>query len=107
MDGEKPLEAASKAAAQELTRQLYADIKSWLPSLLRWVQRQQRRATTETYPSPAVVLEALKQGLLRDGNVVTIDCKPAHFVPFLRNHFLSPIIGNHTGLRLALPRPSP
>lgn len=104
---EKPLEAAATAAAQELTRQLYGDVKSWLPTLWRWLKRQHRRATTETYLSPAAALEALKRGVLRDGDLVTVECKPALFGPFLRDHFLSPIIGNHTSLRLGPPIVAP
>jgi hypothetical protein len=103
MENEKPLEAASRAAAQELTRQLYADVKSWLPSLWRWLKRQHHGATMETYSSPATVLEALRRGLLSDGDFVTIECKPAPFGPFLRSHFLSVVIGNHTRMRLGPP----
>lgn len=106
-EGEKPIEAAAAAAAQELTRQIYTDVKSWLPTMWRWLRRKYPRATTDPYPAPAAVLDALKSGLLRDGDRVTIECKPAHFGPFLRDHFLSPLIGNHTTLRLGPPLRSP
>ncbi len=104
---EKPLEAAAAAAAKELTRQLYGDIRSWLPTLWRYIKHQHRKATSDIYPSPAAALDALRRGLLREGDLVTIECKPAHFGPFLRDHFLSPIIGNHTSLRLGPPLVAP
>ena len=99
-ESENPIDAAVAASAQELTRQMYADVKSWLPTMWRCLKRVYRKATVQAYPSPAALLDALKSGLLHDGDMVTIECKPAHFGPFLRYHFLSPIIGDHTTLRL-------
>lgn len=99
-DDEKPLEAAASAAAQELTRQLYADVKTWLTSVGRWAKKQLGKTATHTYESPGALLDALRKNLVKDGDRVTLECKPALFGPFLRDHFLSPIIGNHTSLRL-------
>ena len=45
----------------------------------------------------------LKGNKIRDGERVRLKCKPSPFGPYLRNHFLSPIIGNHTNLRLGPP----
>jgi hypothetical protein len=104
---EKPLEAAASAAAKELTRQLYADVKSWLTGAGRWIKKKYGKVLTEVYSSPSELLDALKNNLVKDGDRVTLECKPALYGPFLRDHFLSPIIGNHTGMRLGPPLQHP
>lgn len=107
MNEEKPLEAAASAAAQELTRQLHADIKTWLATAAGWVKKKYGNVSRETYKSPAELLHALKSNLVNDGDRITLECKPALYGPFLRDHFLSPIIGNHTGMRLGPPLQHP
>jgi hypothetical protein len=77
------------AAVQALTDDLYRDFKMWLASLYPWLKRQHRRVTADTYSSPAALLDAVKRGLAQDGDLVTLECKPSPFGPFLRDHFLS------------------
>lgn len=89
MNEEKPLEAAASAAAQELTRQLHADIKTWLATAAGWVKKKYGNVSRETYKSPAELLHALKSNLVNDGDRITLECKPALYGPFLRDHFLS------------------
>jgi hypothetical protein len=107
MPDEKPLEEAAKAASEELVRQIYPDAKAWLTSIGRWIKKTHRNITTEIFQSPGTLLDALNKNLIKDGDRVTIECKPSLFGPFLRSHFLSPIIGNHTGLRLGPPLQAP
>lgn len=107
MPDEKPLEEAAKAASKELVRQIYPDAKAWLTSIGKWLKKSYAKITTETFKSPEALLYALSNNLVKDGDRVTIECKPSLFGPFLRNHFLSPMIGNHTSLRLGPPLQAP
>lgn len=107
MDEEKPLEAAAAAAGKELTRQLHADVKAWLSAAAKWVSKKYGKIAKQTYTSPSELLQALKTNLIKDGDRVTLECKPALYGPFLRDHFLSPIIGNHTRMRLGPPLQHP
>lgn len=86
-----------------LSKQLYPDLKSWIVSLGRKLKNPVRRAQAEIFHTPDSLLESLKSGEVRDGDLVTLECKPAHFGPFLRDHFLSPVIGNKTDQRLGPP----
>jgi hypothetical protein len=103
MNEEKPLEEAAKEFAKELARQLYPDAKAWVVSAVRWAKKLYKKTTIELYRSPAALLDALKTNRLQDGDRVTLECKPALFGPFLRRHFLSPLVGHHTKLRLGPP----
>lgn len=103
MPDEKPLEAAASAAAQELTRQLYSDSSSWLVSAAAWVKKKYGKIQTKVYSNPSELLDAIQNNLVHDGDRVTIECKPSLFGPYLRDHFLTPLIGNHTGMRLGPP----
>ena len=93
----------NKEVGQFLANQLYPDLKSWIVSLGRKLRNPIARARAETFESPKTLLGALKTGQVRDGDLITLECKPAQFGPFLRNHFLSPFVGRRTDMRLGPP----
>lgn len=103
MTEEKPFEAAAEAAAQELVKQLWSDAKLWVPSIARSLKATYQRATRERFDSLPALTAAVRENKVQDGELVTVNCKPSPFGPYLRSHFLSPFIGPHTGLRLGPP----
>lgn len=103
LNDEKPLEAAAEGAARELVQQLWSDAKACLPFLARKLTEMHRRATTSQFDSLPELRAALLGNQVENGALVKVACKPSPFGPYLRSHFLSPIIGRHTSLRLGPP----
>ncbi len=102
MEGDLETTAAAEFG-KELARLLHDDFKPWLVSLGRWIRKKYRKATTPTYRSLDALLDALSHNLVKDGQRVTVECKPALVGRFLRHHFLSPMIGNNASSRLGPP----
>jgi hypothetical protein len=86
-----------------LAEQLYPDLKNWIPSLFRRMKAPLQKLRAPTYRSPSDLLNALKAHQVQADSWVTLECRPSMFGPFLRNHFITPIIGHHTGMRLGPP----
>lgn len=82
---------------------LYADLKAWMVSVAAGVNRVYDAAVRRNFASPAELLHALGAGDLKDGQAVRVDCKVAPVGPFLSTHFLMPIVGSHTSMRLGPP----
>ncbi len=100
MDPNEVAKGAAEGFGKELARQLVPDVKSWITNLWRKLKKSIRKARIETFSSPEDLLDALKRGTVGDGNRVRIECKPSSFGQFLRNHFLVPVLGDRTDLRL-------
>ncbi len=86
--------------ASFLAQQLYPDLKNWLASLAKSMRTPVKKANAKVFNNPSDLLDALKKNAVQADEWVTLECKPSNFGPFLRNHFMSPIIGHHTGMRL-------
>ena len=86
--------------ASFLAQQLYPDLKNWLATLAKALRVPVKKANAKVFSSPSELLNALKANDVQADEWVTLECKPSTFGPFLRNHFLSPFIGHHTGMRL-------
>lgn len=86
--------------ASFLSQQLYPDIKNWLSTLAKYLKTPVKKANSQVFKNPADLLCALKSNKVKADEWITLECKPSTFGPYLRNHFVSPIIGNHTGMRL-------
>jgi hypothetical protein len=89
--------------AKELAPSLYTDVKGWLVSLGQRVGRVTRSASLREFGSPADLLSTLQSGTVADGEWIRLKCKPSPFGRFLRTHFLTPIVGFNTELRLGPP----
>lgn len=90
----------NKAIGNFLTEQLYPDLKNWLPSLYKKMETPIRKLNAPTYHSPKELLDALKANQIKPNSWVTLECKPSLFGPYLRDHFLAPIIGSNSNMRL-------
>ncbi|MEQ8259218.1 MAG: hypothetical protein RH947_02885 [Alcanivorax sp.] len=86
--------------ASFLLQQLYPDVKNWLSTLAKYLRTPVKKANSKVFNNPSDLLGALKANEVQADEWVTLECKPSTFGPYLRNHFISPIIGNHTGMRL-------
>jgi hypothetical protein len=86
--------------AKELAPSLYADVKSWLVSLGKGLGRFVRNTSLREFNSPAELLEALESRSITEDSWIRLRCKPSPFGPFLRTHFITPIIGFNTEMRL-------
>ncbi len=93
----------NKNTGQFLAQQLYPDLKVWLTSLGRKLRNPIRKAKAEVFDSPSELLNSLRAGLVKNNDLVTLECKPSSFGPFLRSHFLSPLVGSRTDMRLGPP----
>lgn len=83
-----------------LTGQLYTDAKAWIPTLWEKLKTPIKKSKAKHFESPSAVLDALKLNEIQPDTWITVECKPFLFGPFLRRHFLSPVIGSHTDMRL-------
>lgn len=92
-----------KNTAGFLAQQLYPDIKNWISTFYKFVKTPVKKATAPVFSNPGQLLDALKKNEIKADDWVTLQCKPSTFGPFLRKHFLSPIIGNRTDMRLGPP----
>ena len=92
-----------KETSKFLAQQLYPDLKSWLSSIGSKLSGPIRKARAEIFRSPTHLLNSLKAGSIKDGELVTLECKPSLFGPFLRTHFLSPFVGFKPDMRLGPP----
>lgn len=93
-------EAMITAATATLTRELWQDIKQFIPSLFGAIRKSAKALRRETLASPAHFLDELANGNINDGDVVTIAAKPSAFGPYLRNHLFSPMVGTFSSNRL-------
>lgn len=82
---------------------LYADVKGWLVSTASRVAKLYADASMRTFASPAELSHAVAADDLKDGQAVRVDCKIAPMGPFLSSHFLLPLIGSDTSMRLGPP----
>lgn len=83
-----------------LLTSLYQDLKVWVPSLVSKAVTPIKKSNAPAFNSPADLLEALKKNEVQADSWVKLNCKPSTFGPFLRNHFLTPVLGMKTDLRL-------
>lgn len=83
-----------------LANQLYPDLKNWIPTLYKQISAPFKKAISPVYNSINELQIALKNNELEPNSWITLKCKPFTFGPFLRNHFLTPIIGLNTEMRL-------
>lgn len=95
-----PVGKAAEGAAKQLVQELYSDTRSWLVQLASETRARFRRSTARRYGYPQDLLRALVANEHDDGDVITLDCRPALVGSFLRRHFLSPVIGNRSDMRL-------
>lgn len=86
--------------AKELAPILYSDLKSWMGSLGVKVKQIYSRAKLKSFANPQEILVAIDAKELNAGDQIQINTVPAPFGPFLRRHFLTPIVGMHTSQRL-------
>lgn len=86
--------------ANFLTQQLYPDLKNWIATFAKFIKTPVKKSIAPVFKSPSQLLDALKRNKIKANEWVTLECKPSTFGPFLRNHFISPIIGHHTDMRL-------
>lgn len=93
--------------AKELVPSLYADMRAWLVSLGKRLSRGARNAALSEFNSPAELLASAHTGATKDGEWIRLKCKPSPFGPFLRTHFITPLIGFSSELRLGPPILSP
>lgn len=83
-----------------LTEQLYPDFKSWIANLARKLETPIKKVKAPVFTSPSDLINALKANHVKADSWVTLECKPMQFGPFLRNHFILPIIGHRSDMRL-------
>ncbi len=86
-----------------LPAMLYADLRAAIVGSVRAVARIVADANREHFPDIESIREAVTTGRMKNGQRITLYCKPSPFGPFLRRHFLSPIIGHRSDLRLGPP----
>ena len=86
-----------------IAQQLYPDLKTWIATFAKKLTTPVKKAKSPLFKTPSDILNALKANKLQPDGWVTIECKPFQFGPFLRNHFLSPIVGSRTDMRLGPP----
>ena len=89
--------------AQQLASMLYSDAKCWIASLGGRVQKLVHKMRMKRFESPAALISAIRQHEIESGEQVRVRCKPARFGPFLRRHFLTPLVGHHTAHRIGPP----
>jgi hypothetical protein len=86
-----------------LANQLYPDLKNWISSLAKRLVVPVKRTIAKSFSNPEELLSALKTKEVQEGHWITLECKPSTFGPFLRTHFIFPVIGSHTSMRLGPP----
>ena len=86
-----------------LAQQLYPDLKTWVATLAKKLITPVKKAKASFFKTPSDILNALKANKLQPDSWVSLECKPFQFGPFLRNHFLSPLVGSRTDMRLGPP----
>ncbi|HBK4608400.1 TPA: hypothetical protein LLS51_000051 [Serratia marcescens] len=86
---------------QELTKQIYTDIKNCAPQLIKKLKIPLRLKKTNAprFKTPWSLQDALKSNKIKNNSWVVLECKPSSFGPYLRSHILSPIFGNNTEMR--------
>jgi len=97
---EKEIHKMNDSVTNFLAQQLYPDLKNLVATLTNKLKTPVKKANAKVFKSPADLLSALKVNELKENQWVTLESKPSMFGPFLRNHFLSPIIGHNTEMRL-------
>lgn len=93
----------AKEIAKELTPLLYNDIKSWIGGLGDRVKKVIKKSATKKYDSIQDLLNSINNNEIEVGEKIIVNVIPAPFGPFLRRHFLVPIVGHHTKLRKGPP----
>ncbi|MBY8386388.1 hypothetical protein KX721_20985 [Klebsiella quasipneumoniae] len=83
-----------------IIRQLYSDVKIWIPNLYQKLRIPGKKLNAQRFKSPEELLDKLKTGLVKDGDFVSVECKPSLFGPFLRYHMLSFINGFNCDMQL-------
>lgn len=91
------------AMAEKETELLHNDIKYWIVSKAKNINKIYRKLRIKKYDSLNILIQDIKANKIKNGQRVIVKCKPSLFGPYLRSHFLSAIIGNHTNLRLGPP----
>ncbi|HGM7057407.1 TPA: hypothetical protein ACKP7K_000832 [Serratia marcescens] len=104
-----PLGTAVKSVSEELTRQLYGDIKSLVVSTARKLMTPVRKTNARRYNSISLLLDDLKSNKLKQNSFVALECKPSMFGTFLRGHKLSLInaMGRISGHKNFIVSPDP
>ncbi|HBT3253407.1 TPA: hypothetical protein MBF53_000151 [Klebsiella aerogenes] len=86
--------------ADFLAKQLYPDLKLAIPAIFRSLKIPTKKLKAKRFKSPSSLLDALKSGNVKNNEFVVLECKPSTFGPYLRSHYLFPIIGSRTDMRL-------
>ncbi|WP_129544342.1 hypothetical protein [Serratia sp. 1D1416] len=84
-----PLNTIVKSSSEELTRQLYGDVKSFIVNMARKMITPVKKSQAKRYDNIASLLDDLKSNKLRQDSFVALECKPSMFGTFLRGHKLS------------------
>lgn len=83
-----------------LVKELYKDVRLVIPSIFRVIKSPIKKALAKRFNNPEGLLEGLKTGSVKNNDLVVLECKPSMFGSYLRNHYLLPIIGMSSDMRL-------
>jgi len=93
-------EESSSGIKGWLAQQLYKDAKVIIPSIIRKLTIPTKKVIAKRFGSPEELLDALKSNKIKHDSFVAVECKPSTFGPFLRHHFLSPLSGISSNMKL-------
>ncbi|HBQ4077936.1 TPA: hypothetical protein ACHJCJ_002885 [Klebsiella pneumoniae] len=89
-----------KVAIEALTKELYKDLKNSLPSIIKHIVKPYKKVAAKRFKTPESLLESLKNGSVKQNELIVLECKPTTFGPYLRSHYLMPFIGSSSDMRL-------
>ncbi|MHA7809521.1 MAG: hypothetical protein ACX933_06925 [Marinobacter adhaerens] len=78
---------------------LNGDLSKCIPSWVKRLGVDFGKLSAHKFESIPQLHKALQAGTLKSGQLVALKCRPSRFSPFLRNHFVSPIIGHSSNMR--------
>ncbi len=82
-----------------LSPSINADLSQCIPSWVKRLGVDFGKLSAHKFESIPQLRKALQAGTLKSGQLVALKCRPSRFSPFLRNHFVSPIIGHRSDMR--------
>ncbi|MCL0166990.1 hypothetical protein M2T55_32275, partial [Klebsiella pneumoniae] len=81
-------------------KELYKDLKNSLPSIIKHIVKPYKKVAAKRFKTPESLLESLKNGSVKQNELIVLECKPTTFGSYLRSHYLMPFIGSSSDMRL-------
>ncbi|MCI1032475.1 hypothetical protein [Raoultella terrigena] len=94
------LNSVEKIIVETLVKEMYRDLKNGIPSIFKKISLPTKKAVAKRFNTPDSLLDALKNGSVKNNEFVVLECKPTVFGPYLRSHYLMPFIGSSSDMRL-------